>query len=109
HVTGVQTCALPIYRVARNESGRRVDQLVEVAFDKGLRFDGGHHLSGVDGLSVVADASRPPGKVGGQLRIAGADHAPAVDKDLRADLFGDDLSVELGGAALGSGDAPLEP
>ena len=38
----------------------------------------------------------------------GRDHGPAVDKDLGADLLGNDLAVQGGRAAAGRGDALLE-
>ncbi len=78
-----------------------IDELVDVALDKRLRFHGRHHLRAVDGFAVVADAAGAAREVSGEFGVAGSDHRPAVDEDLRADLFGHDLTVQRNGAALG--------
>jgi hypothetical protein len=44
-------------------------------------------------LPVVADARRAASELGGELRIAGARHRPAVDEDLRSDLLGQHLAA----------------
>ena len=77
-----------------------VDELVDVAFDKGLGLHSRHHLCAIDGLAVVTDAAGAAGEIGGELRVAGRYHGPAVDKDLGADLFGNHLAVQLDGTTL---------
>ncbi len=85
--------------VARDQAQRAVEQPLQVPLDEGQRLHGGDDLRAVDGLAVVADAGGAAGQVRRQLRVAGRDHRPAVDKDLRADLLGDDRAVERDGAA----------
>ena len=82
---------------------RGVDQLLDVGLDEGLRLHRGEHLGAVDRFAVVRDAAGAAGQVGGQLGVAGRDHGPAVDEDLRADLLGDDLAVQGDRAARGAG------
>ena len=94
--------------VGRDQGDGGVEQLVDVGLDEGRRLHRGDHLRAVDRLAVVADAGGPAGEVGGQLRIAGGDHRPAVDEDLGADLLGDDLAVEGDRAAVRRGDAVLQ-
>ena len=88
-------------RVLGDEATRRSSmQPVDVGLDEGLRLHRRHDLGAVDGFAIVADAGGAAGEVGGQFGVAGSDHRPAVDKDLGADLFGDDLAVQGDRAAL---------
>jgi len=95
--------------VGGDQAGGRVQQPVEVCLHEGLGLHGGDHLRAVDGLAVMADAARPPGQVGGQLRVARRDHRPAVDEDLGADLLGDGKPVGGDRAAGRRFEATLEP
>ena len=50
-------------------------------------------LAACDRFAVVADAAGRFGELRRQFRLTGRHQRPAVDEDLRADLFGDSLSV----------------
>ncbi len=82
------------HRIGGDDAEPGVDQLVDVIFDKGLRLHRRDHLGAVDRFAVVADAGGAAGEIGRHFRIAGGDHRPAVDEDLRSDLLGNDLAVE---------------
>ena len=49
----------------------------------------------------MADAAGAPGQIGREFRVARRHQSPAVNEDLRADLLGDYLAVELDRAAQG--------
>jgi hypothetical protein len=97
------------HAVGWDERHRDVEQRSDVGLAKRLRLQRRDDLRGEHRLPVVADARRAPGKVGGQLRIAGRDHRPAVDEDLRADLLREHLAAVLGRAGLRRAHAFLEP
>ena len=93
----------------RDQAAGRIQQAVEIGLDESLRFHRRDHLGRDHGFAVVAD---PPGlrrQCRCFFRVARADHAPAVDEDLRPDLFGHHPPVERHRAALRRGDALLEP
>ena len=96
-------------RVLGDDRLTRVDELVDVGFDEGLRFHGRQALRAIDRLAAVADAARPACQVRRQLRIARRHHGPAVDEDLRADLLGDYLAIQADRAALGRLITLLQP
>ena len=86
-------------RLARDEPERGVEQMVGAGIDEGLGLHRGHHGCRVERLAVVADRAGPPRQGRGHRGIARHHHPPAVDKDLRADLLGDERRVEFGGPA----------
>jgi hypothetical protein len=95
-------------RIGGDEAERGVDQRADARLDEGLRFHGRDDLGAVDGHSVVADAGGAACQVGRPLGVARADHGPAVDEDLGADLLGHLRAVELEGAAARRRDAVLQ-
>ena len=73
--------------------------MIDVARYEGLRLHRRPQLGGVDRRAVVADPGRLLGEPRGEGRVAGRDDRPAVDEDLRADLFGHGLAVDADRAA----------
>jgi len=95
--------------VSGDEPQAGVDQLVDVVGDERLCLHGREELGGVDGLAVVAHAAGPAGQVRGEAGTSRGDHRPPVDEDLRTDLLGDDLPVQLHRPACRRLDAGGEP
>lgn len=95
-------------RVGRDESDAEIEERAQVGLREGRRFHRRQHLGTVDRRAVVADRGGAAGEVGGARRVAGRDHRPAVDEDLRADLLGDDRAVECDRTAGGGGRAGLQ-
>ncbi len=85
-----------------------LDELLAIVLHEGQRFHDCQRLSAVDGLAIVADAGRAPRQVGGQVGVAGCNHGPTIDEDLRADLLGNDLAVQRRRPAVRRGDARFE-
>ena len=92
----------------RNVAERAVEQPVRVPLDERHRLHRGQHPCAVDRLAVVAHPRGGGGQADGEVGIAGSDHRPAVDEDLRADLLGHHLAVQLHRSASGRLDAALE-
>jgi len=77
-------------RVRRQHAQADIQQPMHIALDKGLSFQRCKELRRVDRRAVVRDGGRAPRQVSRTLGVAGSDHGPAIDEDLRADLLGDD-------------------
>ena len=91
--------------VVRNLADADVDELVGVGFLERGGFHRRENLGAVDRLAVVGHAGGTTGEVRRLLWIARRDHRPAVDEDLRADLFGHHLAVHGDRAARRGVDA----
>ena len=87
-------------RVLGNEFDGRIEEAVNVAFDKAETHQGCYHLRGVDGFTVVRDAGGFLRERDGQRRVAGCHHAKRIDKDLGADLLSNNLAVARRRAAF---------
>ena len=85
-----------------------VDQLVHIAGLEGLCNGGAHETGAPDAVAVVRDAGSSCTVVGSTLRLAGIDKTPGVNKDLAADLLGQNRAVLLDGAGSRCGDAVFQ-
>jgi hypothetical protein len=80
-------------RIARYYRQADIEQMGDVAGEKGFCLHRGKEHGGVDGFAVVTDSASCFGQSGGKPRLARRDQRPAVNEDLRADLLGDRLSI----------------
>lgn len=91
-----------------NQCARRIEQPSHIALDKRRRHERGDNLRAIDRLSVMRDACGAAREFRRFCRIARADHAPAVDKNLRSDLLGDNGSVQRRAATARRVDTVLQ-
>jgi len=85
-----------------------VNQMVDVLGDECLGFHGGPHHGSEDALAIVADRAGCLGELCRELRLSRAEHGPAINEDLSANLLGNRLAVCLDTAAIRCFDAILQ-
>ncbi len=81
------------------------EQVVDVGRSERLGLHRGPEHGGMHRLAVMADAGGAAGEPCGEAGLAGRHHRPAVDEDLRPDLFGEGRAVHRDRSALRRRDA----
>ena len=82
--------------------------MIDLGGQKRLRLHRREQFGRMDRFAVVADAAGGFGELRRQLRLTGRHQRPAVDEDLRADLFGDGLPIGRDRSRMRSRHAALE-
>src|SRR5260370_1304636 len=86
----------PDQRIPRNKTKPDIQQFLHIWLDEGLRFHRCQQFRCVNRFTVVADATRLLGEVGGLVGISRTDNRPPINEDLRADLLGHGLAIYFG-------------